>query len=99
MSFLLIFLFTQVSFHRLFLVIYLFRCSGRIFLIIKLFFAQVDERFFAECERELTKINLFFSQKIAESQGKVHELESELTQFKVNCDFFLLLFYLSKSIS
>lgn len=30
----------------------------------------MDERFFAECERELTSINLFFSQKIAEAQGK-----------------------------
>ncbi|KAI6214899.1 hypothetical protein M3Y94_00322400 [Aphelenchoides besseyi] len=44
--------------------------------------SQADETFFAECERELTKINLFFSQKIAESQGKYHELNAELRTFK-----------------
>lgn len=44
--------------------------------------AQKDEAFFAECERELTKINLFFSQKIAEAQGKYHELTAELNKFK-----------------
>lgn len=48
------------------------------------FIAQADESFFAECERELTKINLFFSQKIAESQGKYHELHAELRTFKVS---------------
>jgi DNA invertase Pin-like site-specific DNA recombinase len=42
----------------------------------------MDETFFAECEKELTKINLFFSQKIAESQGKYHELNVELNTFK-----------------
>lgn len=47
------------------------------------FISQMDERFFAECERELTSINLFFSQKIAEAQGKYHELENELAQYKV----------------
>lgn len=44
--------------------------------------SQLDEQFFAECERELTKINLFFSQKIAEAQGKYHELNAELITFK-----------------
>ncbi|VDM53432.1 unnamed protein product [Angiostrongylus costaricensis] len=44
--------------------------------------AQIDEKFFNECENELTKINLFFSQKIAEAQGKYHELQSELQMFK-----------------
>uniref|UniRef100_A0A0M3HQB1 Xenotropic and polytropic retrovirus receptor 1 n=2 Tax=Ascaris TaxID=6251 RepID=A0A0M3HQB1_ASCLU len=44
--------------------------------------SQMDEKFFAECEQELTKINLFFSQKIAEAQGKYHELNSELVAFK-----------------
>ncbi|VDM69696.1 unnamed protein product, partial [Strongylus vulgaris] len=44
--------------------------------------AQMDEKFFNECENELTKINLFFSQKIAEAQGKYHELQSELQMFK-----------------
>lgn len=46
------------------------------------YISQMDENFFAECERELTKINLFFSQKIAESQGKYHELNAELLAFK-----------------
>lgn len=44
--------------------------------------SQMDEKFFAECERELTKINLFYSQKIAEAQGKFHELNAELMAFK-----------------
>uniref|UniRef100_A0A914HAM7 Xenotropic and polytropic retrovirus receptor 1 n=1 Tax=Globodera rostochiensis TaxID=31243 RepID=A0A914HAM7_GLORO len=42
---------------------------------------QMDETFFAECEKELTKISLFFSQKIAEAQGKYHELSAELNTF------------------
>jgi SPX domain protein involved in polyphosphate accumulation len=46
------------------------------------YISQQDETFFAECERELTKISLFFSQKIAESQGKFHELNAELRTFK-----------------
>lgn len=46
------------------------------------YISQIDEKFFNECEKELTKINLFFSQKIAEAQGKIHELQSELMQFK-----------------
>lgn len=46
------------------------------------FISQMDERFFAECERSLTQINLFFSQKIAEAQGKYHELQNELGKFK-----------------
>ncbi|KAL4002989.1 EXS family protein [Acanthocheilonema viteae] len=44
--------------------------------------SQMDEKFFAECDRELTKINLFYSQKIAEAQGKFHELNAELMAFK-----------------
>uniref|UniRef100_A0A1I7VYT8 Xenotropic and polytropic retrovirus receptor 1 n=1 Tax=Loa loa TaxID=7209 RepID=A0A1I7VYT8_LOALO len=44
--------------------------------------SRMDEKFFAECERELTKINLFYSQKIAEAQGKFHELNAELMAFK-----------------
>jgi len=46
------------------------------------YISQMDELFFAECEKELTKINLFFGQKIAEAQGKYHELTSELQIFK-----------------
>lgn len=46
------------------------------------FSSQKDEIFFARCESELTKINLFFSQKIAEAQGKYHELTTELSYFK-----------------
>uniref|UniRef100_A0A1I8AV11 Xenotropic and polytropic retrovirus receptor 1 n=1 Tax=Steinernema glaseri TaxID=37863 RepID=A0A1I8AV11_9BILA len=46
------------------------------------YMSQMDENFFAECEKELTKINLFFSQKIAEAQGKYHELNAELLSFK-----------------
>ncbi|KAI1721402.1 EXS family domain-containing protein [Ditylenchus destructor] len=46
------------------------------------YISRMDETFFAECELELTKINLFFSQKIAEAQGKYHELSAELKTFK-----------------
>lgn len=46
------------------------------------YFAQMDEKFFGLCEEELTKINLFFSQKMAEAQGKFNELSHELEQFK-----------------
>uniref|UniRef100_A0A915DMI7 SPX domain-containing protein n=1 Tax=Ditylenchus dipsaci TaxID=166011 RepID=A0A915DMI7_9BILA len=58
--------------------------------------AQMDETFFAECERELVKINLFFSQKIAEAQGKYHELSAELNTFKV--DFVYQIFAFSNFI-
>ncbi|PAV58031.1 hypothetical protein WR25_18800 isoform B [Diploscapter pachys] len=44
--------------------------------------SKLDEAFFNDCERELTKINLFFSQKIAEAQGKYHELQTELRNYK-----------------
>lgn len=46
------------------------------------YFTQMDEKFFAECEQELTKINLFFTQKMAEAQGKFHELTHEMEAFK-----------------
>lgn len=44
----------------------------------------MDESFFADCEKELTKINLFFSQKIAEAQGKYHELNGMLIRLPRN---------------
>lgn len=44
--------------------------------------SRLDEKFFNECDQELTKINLFFSQKLAEAQGKHHELQTELQVFK-----------------
>ncbi|CAI5443978.1 unnamed protein product [Caenorhabditis angaria] len=44
--------------------------------------SRLDEKFFNECDQELTKINLFFSQKIAEAQGKYHELQTELQTYK-----------------
>ncbi|VDO44535.1 unnamed protein product [Onchocerca flexuosa] len=46
------------------------------------YLSQMDEKFLAECERELIKINLFYSQKIAEAQRKFHELNAELLAFK-----------------
>lgn len=46
------------------------------------YITQMDEKFFAQCEEELMKINLFFSQKIAEAQGKYHELSTEMLAFK-----------------
>jgi SPX domain protein involved in polyphosphate accumulation len=44
--------------------------------------AKTDEEFFAICQVELTKINLFYSQKLAEAQGKFHELSRDLESFK-----------------
>ncbi|CAD6188101.1 unnamed protein product [Caenorhabditis auriculariae] len=44
--------------------------------------SRIDEQFFNECDQELTKINLFFSQKIAEAQGKFYELQTELQTYK-----------------
>uniref|UniRef100_A0A914V594 SPX domain-containing protein n=1 Tax=Plectus sambesii TaxID=2011161 RepID=A0A914V594_9BILA len=42
------------------------------------YFKQEDEKFFAECDEELTKINLFYGQKIAEAQQKFHGLSSDV---------------------
>lgn len=43
------------------------------------YFANFDEKFFTFCERELAKINTFFSEKLAEATRKLAALRSELT--------------------
>lgn len=42
------------------------------------YFANFDEKFFTFCERELTKINTFYSEKLAEATRKFATLKSEL---------------------
>ncbi|XP_055925853.1 xenotropic and polytropic retrovirus receptor 1-like [Argiope bruennichi] len=42
------------------------------------FYANFDEDFFHHCEKELRKINTFFSEKIAEASRKSSNLKSEL---------------------
>ncbi|KAK9500665.1 hypothetical protein O3M35_001890 [Rhynocoris fuscipes] len=43
-------------------------------------FAKFDERFFHYCDKELTKINTFFSEKMAEATRKYANLKSELDE-------------------
>jgi SPX domain protein involved in polyphosphate accumulation len=49
---------------------------------------QLERNFFAECNSELVKIELFFGQKIAEVNGKHHELMRELAIFKYRFTIF-----------
>ncbi|XP_073976899.1 solute carrier family 53 member 1-like isoform X1 [Rhodnius prolixus] len=43
-------------------------------------FAKFDERFFHYCDKELAKINTFFSEKMAEATRKYANLRSELSE-------------------
>ncbi|EDW37732.1 GL21369 [Drosophila persimilis] len=44
------------------------------------YFAKFDEEFFHYCDRELAKINTFYSEKMAEATRKYGNLRSELTE-------------------
>ncbi|XP_046401369.1 xenotropic and polytropic retrovirus receptor 1-like [Ischnura elegans] len=46
--------------------------------VVTRFFASFDENFFQYCENELTKINTFYSEKLAEATRKFASLHSEL---------------------
>lgn len=48
---------------------------------IERYFARFDERFFQFCDKELTKINTFFSEKFAEATRKFANLNAELQEF------------------
>lgn len=44
------------------------------------YFAKFDEEFFHYCDKELAKINTFYSEKMAEATRKYGSLRSELTE-------------------
>ncbi|CAF1001418.1 unnamed protein product [Rotaria sp. Silwood1] len=46
------------------------------------YFSRIDERFFAYCNKELFKINVFFGEKLSESIRRFEQLRTELKYFK-----------------
>uniref|UniRef100_A0A1Y1NEK8 SPX domain-containing protein n=1 Tax=Photinus pyralis TaxID=7054 RepID=A0A1Y1NEK8_PHOPY len=44
------------------------------------YFAKFDEQFFHYCDKELAKINTFYSEKLAEATRKSANLKSELSE-------------------
>ncbi|CAF1078303.1 unnamed protein product [Rotaria sordida] len=46
------------------------------------YFSRIDERFFAYCNKELHKINVFFGEKLSESIRRFEQLHTELNYFK-----------------
>ncbi|KAJ1525327.1 hypothetical protein ONE63_010149 [Megalurothrips usitatus] len=48
--------------------------------VLRAYFSQFDEKFFHYCDKELTKINTFFSEKLAEAQRKYSALRSEMIE-------------------
>ncbi|XP_072379362.1 solute carrier family 53 member 1-like [Diabrotica undecimpunctata] len=48
--------------------------------ILSRYFAKFDEQFFSYSEKELTKINTFYSEKLAEATRKYASLKSELSE-------------------
>ncbi|KAJ3662547.1 hypothetical protein Zmor_006891 [Zophobas morio] len=48
--------------------------------ILTRYFAKFDEQFFSFCDKELTKINTFYSEKLAEATRKYAGLKSDLTE-------------------
>ncbi|XP_060520077.1 solute carrier family 53 member 1-like isoform X2 [Cylas formicarius] len=48
--------------------------------ILTRYFAKFDEQFFTYCDKELTKINTFYSEKLAEATRKFANLKSELSE-------------------
>ena len=45
---------------------------------VKRYHAKSEERFFQICEKELAKINTFYSEKLAEAQRRFSALQNEL---------------------
>uniref|UniRef100_A0A3Q3XIM8 Xenotropic and polytropic retrovirus receptor 1a n=1 Tax=Mola mola TaxID=94237 RepID=A0A3Q3XIM8_MOLML len=45
---------------------------------VKRYYAKFEERFFQSCEKELLKINTFYSEKLAEAQRRFATLQNEL---------------------
>lgn len=48
--------------------------------VLTRYFAKFDEQFFHYCDSELTKINTFYSEKLAEATRKYASLRSELSE-------------------
>lgn len=48
--------------------------------ILSRYFAKFDEQFFHYCDKELAKINTFYSEKLAEATRKYANLKSELSE-------------------
>ncbi|XP_037933725.1 xenotropic and polytropic retrovirus receptor 1-like [Teleopsis dalmanni] len=48
--------------------------------VLTRYFAKFDEEFFHYCDKELAKINTFYSEKMAEATRKYGSLRSELTE-------------------
>lgn len=48
--------------------------------VVRRYFAKFDEKFFHYCDKELAKINTFFSEKLAEATRKYGNLKSELAE-------------------
>ncbi|XP_076264650.1 solute carrier family 53 member 1-like isoform X2 [Rhynchophorus ferrugineus] len=48
--------------------------------ILTRYFAKFDEQFFSYCDKELTKINTFYSEKLAEATRKFANLKSDLSE-------------------
>ena len=47
---------------------------------LQAFFAKYEEGFFAICDKELSKVNTFFAEKLAEAVRKYTELEAEIAK-------------------
>ncbi|XP_063056812.1 xenotropic and polytropic retrovirus receptor 1a [Engraulis encrasicolus] len=45
---------------------------------VKRYYAKFEEKFFQHCEKELAKINTFYSEKLAEAQRRFATLQNEL---------------------
>ncbi|KAJ8383341.1 hypothetical protein AAFF_G00222010 [Aldrovandia affinis] len=45
---------------------------------VKRYYAKFEEKFFQSCEKELAKINTFYSEKLAEAQRRFATLQNEL---------------------
>ncbi|KAF5889068.1 xenotropic and polytropic retrovirus receptor 1, partial [Clarias magur] len=45
---------------------------------VKRYYAKFEEKFFQTCEKELSKINTFYSEKLAEAQRRFSTLQNEL---------------------
>ncbi|XP_045461774.1 xenotropic and polytropic retrovirus receptor 1 [Harmonia axyridis] len=55
--------------------------------ILSRYFAKFDEQFFSFADKELTKINTFYSEKLAEATRKFASLQSELSEAQGVEDF------------
>ncbi|XP_039267129.2 xenotropic and polytropic retrovirus receptor 1 homolog [Styela clava] len=51
---------------------------------VQRYYARFEEKFFAICDKELTKVNTFYAEKLAESTRKFATLQSELQAQKAS---------------